>query len=267
MHSLGGICAGIDIFNLAIYPVLTYNSSTWFELNKNTIKKLENLQSILQRCLLGASNSTSIIAMNWDLGMLPIEERINENKLNFLHFLNEQDESNLSKEIYTIQKSLNFPGFICEARALISRYKLPDIIDGKFEITKTKWKSMVKRAIRVNYEIESKTKMRNFSKLKDGPMLNEKFCRKEYLMKMNLTDARMNFRLRSKTTNVKLNQKSSKSHAAKLWKCGEWGYLDSQSHIMWCTYFAPLREGLDVKNDLDVVHYFQQVFKHRNENE
>ena len=101
--------------------------------------------------------------------------------------------------------------------------------------------------------------MRNFSKLKDGPMLNEKFCRKEYLMKMNLTDARMNFRLRSKTTNVKLNQKSSKSHAAKLWKCGECGYLDSQSHIMWCTYFAPLREGLDVKNDLDVVHYFQQV--------
>ena len=38
MHSLGVICAGIDIFNLAIFPVLTYNSSTWFELNKNTIK-------------------------------------------------------------------------------------------------------------------------------------------------------------------------------------------------------------------------------------
>ena len=50
MHSLGGICAGIDIFNMTIFPVLTYNSSTWFELNKNTIKKLENVQSIHQRC-------------------------------------------------------------------------------------------------------------------------------------------------------------------------------------------------------------------------
>ena len=267
MHSLGGICAGIDIFNMTIFPVLTYNSSTWYELNKNTIKKLENVQSILQRCLLGASNSTPILAMNWDLGMLPIEERINENKLNFLHYITEQDESYLSKEIFNIQKSLNFPGFICEMRTLISRYILPNIIDENVEISKSKWKSMVKRAIRTNYEKEVKIKIRNYSKLKDGPMNSEQFGRQKYLSTMNLSDARMNFRLRSKTTNVKMNQKSNKSHAAKLWKCQNCGHLDSQSHIMWCTFFAPLREGLDVNNDLDVVHYFQEVFKHRNANE
>ena len=32
---------------------------------------------------------------------------------------------------------------------------------------------------------------------------------------------------------------------------------------MWCPAFAPLREGLDVNNDEDIVHYFQQVFRLR----
>ena len=30
---------------------------------------------------------------------------------------------------------------------------------------------------------------------------------------------------------------------------------------MWCPGFAPLREGLDVDDDKDVIHYFQEVFK------
>ena len=82
--------------------------------------------------------------MNWDLGMLPIEERINENKLNFLHYITEQDESYLSKEICNIQKSLNFPGFICKTRTHISRYNLPNIIDENIKLSKSKWKSMYK---------------------------------------------------------------------------------------------------------------------------
>ena len=35
------------------------------------------------------------------------------------------------------------------------------------------------------------------------------------------------------------------------------------SHIMWCPSYATLREGLDIDNDLDVVHYFQSVVKIR----
>ena len=263
MHSLGGISAGLNIFKMAILPVITYNSSTWYEINKKTSKKLENLQHILQRCLLGASNSTPLLAMSWDLGMLPMEETINTYKLGFLHYIIEQDEAALSNEIYRIQKSLNFPGFIPEARKLLTRYNLPNIIDENVRFSKLKWKALVKKAIHDYYEMEVQLKIQNFSKLKDGPIQNESFEMQEYLKTMTLTDARMNFRLRSKTSNVKMNQKSNPAYAAKLWKCHECLNLDSQSHIMWCPGYAPLREGLDINNDLDVIHYFQQVFKLR----
>ena len=101
------------------------------------------------------------------------------------------------------------------------------------------------------------------SKLKDGPLPKENFEKKEYLVSMNLSDARTNFRLRSNTTDVKMNRKSDPTYSAQLWKCDGCGNLDTQCHIMWCPVFAPLREGLDIDNDKDVVHYFQQVFKLR----
>ena len=93
----------------------------------------------------------------------------------------------------------------------------------------------------------------------DGPTVGENFGKKDYLLSMT------NFHLRSNTTNVKMNRKSDPSYAAKLWKCYGCHSLDTQSHIMWCPAFAPLREGLDVNNDKDIVHYFQQVFRLRDD--
>ena len=261
MLTLGGINVGLDIFQMAILPVLLNNSATWIGMDKGTTNKLEDFQHTLQRCLLGVPNSTPLVAMAWDLGMISVEHRINENKLIFLQYLIEQDESNLSKEMFLIQKSMNFPGFIPEMRNLIDRYKLPDIIDGN-QIAKSKWKTTVKTAIKTTYGRELKDKMTT-SKLKDGPMVGEEFEKRDYIMSMQLSDARTNFRLRSNTTNVKMNRKSDPSYAAKLWKCDGCSSLDTQSHIMWCPAYAPLREGLDVNNDKDIVHYFQQVFRIR----
>ena len=136
-----------------------------------------------------------------------VENRINESKLIFLQYLINQEESNLSKEIYLIQKSLNFPGFVSETRKLIDQYKLPNIIDGK-SMSKLKWRTTVKAAIKTTYEKELKDKMTT-SKFKDGPMLDEMFVKKDYIKSMKLSDARTNFRLRSKTTNVKMNRKSN----------------------------------------------------------
>ena len=261
MLTLGGINVGLDIFQMAILPVILNNSSTWIGMDKMTLKKLEDLQHTLQRCLLGVPNSTPHVAMAWVLGMISVEHRINENKLIFLQYLIDQDDSNLSKEIYQIQKSLNFPGFVSESRRLIQRYKLPDIIDGK-SMSKIKWRTSVKNAIKSCYENELQEKMTT-SKLKDGPLVDEIFEKKDYITAMNISDARTNFRLRSNTTNCKMNRKSDPGYAANLWKCDACGNLDTQCHIMWCPAFTPLREGLDVDNDKDVVHYFQEVFKIR----
>ena len=260
MHSLGAINSGLTIFNMSVLPVLLYNASTWFEVSKTTINKLENLQLMLQRCLLGVPTSTPIPAMSWDLGMIGVQHQINDMKLMFLHYVIGLDQPVLAKEIYETQKSLNFPGLVSESRELITYYDLPNIIDQNMSISKQKWRSLVKQAIGVKYAEELKSKFSG-SKLKDGPFKDENFEIKDYINQMNLTDARTNFR--SNMLNCQMNQRNNPVYAKNLWKCDACQNLDTQSHLMWCPAYATLREGLDIDCDKDVVQYFQKVFKIR----
>ena len=132
-------------------------------------------------------------------------------------------------------------------------------------MSKDKWARLVKEAIKKYFENELRNKMMNgYSKLKNSKLIEEHLGMKDYVNKMTLSDARTNFRIRSSmVSNVKLNQRSNPEYERTLWLCDECGKVDSQSHIMWCPSYATLREGLDIENDLDVVHYFQSVVKIR----
>ena len=78
---------------------------------------------------------------------------------------------------------------------------------------------------------------------------------------MSLRKARLTFRIRSYMTDTKFNRKYDKKFAAELWRCDHCKRLDSQSHIIWCPAFLPLREGKDLNNDDDLVKYFQEVMR------
>ena len=96
-------------------------------------------------------------------------------------------------------------------------------------------------------------------------MATKTFEEKEYITNMTLNDSRTLFRILSKMTSVKMNQVSDKNNAMNLWKCNECGNIDTQSHILWCPFFASIRDGKSVDNDSDLVEYFQEVFKIREE--
>ena len=200
--------------------------------------------------------------MSWDLGMVSLQHQINDMKLMFLHYVIGLDQSVLAKEIYEMQKSLNFPGLVSESRDLITYYDLPNIIDQNVSISKQKWRSLVKQAISGKHALELKSKFSG-SKLKQGPFKDETFEMKDYIHQMNLTDARTNFRKRSNMLNCQMNQRNNPIFAKNLWKCHACQNLDTQSHLMWCPAYATLREGLDINSDRDVVNYFQKVFKIR----
>ena len=108
--------------------------------------------------------------------------------------------------------------------------------------------------------------MLNYSKLKEIGKSEESLGIKDYLKNMSLRDSRTMFRIRSFMTNVKMNKKSDKTYAEALWKCDFCKSLDSQSHILWCPAFSPLREGKSLNSDLDLVKYFQEVMRIREAN-
>ena len=60
-----------------------------------------------------------------------------------------------------------------------------------------------------------------------------------------------------------MNQQSDRENTKNLWKCTECGNVDTQSHNLWCPYFSTLREGKSIESDDDLVQYFREVFKIR----
>lgn len=66
---------------------------------------------------------------------------------------------------------------------------------------------------------------------------------------------------------TKFNYKNKKSYRDELWLCDSCkSSIETQSHLLWCHTYKNLCEGMNLKNDKDLVKYFQQVLKYREDN-
>ena len=175
--------------------------------------------------------------LRFDLGSLIVKEIIHQKKLNFLHH-----PKYLASEMYITQVSYDFPGLITECRELLKKYKLPNIIDEQILYTKIQWKKLVSKSITEKSENCIQKEVQTYSKLRNKYQ-KDNLEMKPYLTQMNLRQSRTMFRARSSMLQVKMNQKSNPAFSAKSWRCDDCLSVDSQSHILWCPAYAPLREG------------------------
>ena len=265
IDTIGGIKAGLEIFELALIPALLHNADTWLDIDEKAEEKLEKLQNTMFRYLFAVPESTPKPILRFDLGNLSIKEKIHVKKLNLIHHLKYLDPESLGNEFYHLQVKLNLPGLVKECRNLIRIYNLPDIIDSNLNYSKESWKTIVKKHVRIKSELDVKKQFENYSKLKYLNTETETLKQQEYISNLSLKDARTKFRIRSHMINTKYNRKSDKAYAADLWRCDQCRSVDTQSHILWCPAFAPLREGKSLEDDKDLVCYFQEVMRIRND--
>ena len=144
---------------------------------------------------------------------------------------------------------------------MLRKYELPNIIDEKLNLSKYSWKTLVKNNILKYSEEKLASDFLGYSKLRGGPLTKEKLEIKPYIKELKLHEARTMFRIRTLMMPAKLNMKNNPKFANQQWKCDACKRIDSQSHILWCPYFAPVREGKNINEDKDLVDYFQKVFK------
>ena len=109
-------------------------------------------------------------------------------------------------------------------------------------------------------EKELKEEMKSKNKLKEGPMMDENFKKKEYIDNLVPSNAREMFKFRSKMFNVKFNYKSDKQYSQDLWKCNSCqSSIETQEHVLFCPSYATLREGKNINDDKDLSEYLKKV--------
>ena len=132
------------------------------------------------------------------------------------------------------------------------------------EYTTEQWKNIIKKKMKEKNCSDLVARMKRYKKIDSWKMSQENFEIKPYIAKLNLAEARDKFRLRSfMTRTVKMNYASDKQYAADLWSCWHCKKIDSQPHIKICPAYQKFRENKDLENDHDLVNYFRDVIKLR----
>ena len=109
--------------------------------------------------------------------------------------------------------------------------------------------------------------MNGYKKLKNSKLISEKFETKEYVKNLTVEEARAVFKHRTSMTRyTKFNYKNDSLYARQLWKCESCDNISTESHILWCSGFKHLREGLDLKSDKDLANYLLEVVNIRSKN-
>ena len=93
----------------------------------------------------------------------------------------------------------------------------------------------------------------------------EKYEMKSYVKDMSMQDARMMMRIRSRMIKCKMNFSSERVNIETSWKCRACcsGAIETQSHILYCEAYQPLREGKSLSSDEDIVEYLRKVYELR----
>ena len=261
-QQVGGLKAGMHLWETAYIPSLLNNCQTWVEISDATVDKLEELQNKFFRIMLSVPRTTPKPALIWEMGGLKMKWRIVERKLNFMNHILHLDPGSLARQIQMIQEQENLPGLTQEVKQQVETLRLPNLFDEM--IPKNKWKNIVKDAIKEANENEVKESLMTYKKLKNRKIVHEKYGMKMYTEVLSLNEARTIFRHKtSMTEHVKLNYKGIKRYAAAGWKCEECSNLDSEEHILWCSGYEEFRENLDLENEKDLSKYLQKIYLKR----
>ena len=159
VNTVGGLVAGIDIWELAILPSLMNNCQTWINIGKDSIDMLEGLQNKLYRTLLSVPKTCPLPSLCWDMGGMQMYLRIIMKKLEFIWHRVNMEDGTLAKEIMEIQRDQKLPGLVQECSEWIV-----------LKISKNEWKRAVKTAI---CKETLKSKMLSYEKRKKSEMIYE----------------------------------------------------------------------------------------------
>ena len=89
---------GIKLARACLDSKLLYNAETWTKVKKSDIKKLETAQTTFFKILIGVPIGTPNVAITEELGVLPVEYKIESKQLMEYHWILKMGEENLPKK-------------------------------------------------------------------------------------------------------------------------------------------------------------------------
>ena len=222
---LGGFSteARLLLYEKTMIPVITYNLEVWTKLGKKEIERIERIQAMALKQLLSLPQSTPYWALLGEIGMWPLQDRVNYHRMMLLQNMITSDDDRLGKVIMEDQRKNEKEGSCyMETKEICERYGMQ--IDNVERMNKMQWKKSTKMKIIDN--IERKWEERKSEMKKMRHQKGKKFEKKPYLKETTINEASEMIRSRLELWDIGNNQGKRRKCI-----CGE---EETSEHIVDC---------------------------------
>ena len=261
----GGIQVGMLLWEACVIPYPINNSSTWLQINQKDLNTLIKLENLFFHNILGVQKCPSLL-MSWDLGSIVMPLRILKEKLLLYHHIRSLPVSSLAHQFLLVQEKYNFPSLKDEIGEFLAEFEVSDV--KKF--TKVQWRNFVKDKIKQKNRTFLLEGMSKYKKLDSNSLALEECGMKEYFRTLNLSDARLKFRIRSKCVNTcQTHFPSHQGYIMNSFRCNNCSEfeIDQLSHWHRCKLFKDKFGEIDNNDEKSIIQFYRNVIKFRHEQE
>ena len=248
--------AGVILRNTLLASSMLFNSEVWYNVTNSELELLETVDLLLLRGILKAPKSTPKEMLFLELGVVPFREMIRRRRLGFLHYILTEDKNSMIFKFFESQrKNRSSKDWVTTVLEDMKKLNL----NLSFEEIGSMKKYMFLRIIKRKTEHEA---MKYLEKLKEKhskvKLLKHPVLKmQKYLMpndiNMKNEDGQNIFRLRSKMTAVKMNQRNRyENHECEV--CGI--FDESQEHVLNCKEILEMNE----ESDISEIPEYNRIF-------
>ena len=218
------------LHNAIFLPSILFNSQAWSNITEKNIRELTRIQMRFLKKMMSVKLATSNAFVCLELGVLPIQHEIHKRQLLFLHHIMNLPNHDPVKKVWRNQTVLpNHNNWWSNVKELMKKYSIHLSEDQITSMSKNVFKTKIKKAVSEYAFAKLKDECR--AQKKTGSLKYDEFKAQSYLSSMNPDMAKMIFRCRSKTTNLRDHTKYKHSDSSCRW-CGV--NEETLNHIVNC---------------------------------
>ena len=235
--------AGVILRNSLLVSSMLFNSEAWYNLTEAELNLLESVDLELLRGILKTPKSTPKEMLFLELGIVPFREIIRQRRLGFLSYILKENKESMIHKFFESQRSHRTPKdwvttVLSDMEILNMEMNFEDVRNMK----KVQFMNKVKRKIQQKTlkDLEKiKEKHSKVRRLKHTVLKMQNYLKPNNL-KMKKDESQEIFRLRSRSTNLKVNQKNK----YETFECDACNVEDeNQEHILVCKEILKMQKN------------------------
>ena len=234
-----------------INGILT-NSEAWYGLKNSELEILESVDELLMRRILEVPSTCPKEMLYLELGCLPIRYIVSARRLLFLHYIVNEDENALIKQVFTAQMNQPLKDDWCLAVIKdIQDFKMELEIEEIKKMSICKFQNCVKKAVAIKaFEDLNSIKLKH-SKVMH--IVHSKLEMQQYMKPCNLSIKETKFGFHARTRMVRVSKNYGQDKKCPVCKKD---LEDSQPHLLVCEML--------VKNTImDEIPHYDDLFSEK----